>query len=128
MKALKKATAVNDGCRPHDSQLEVSSKRQMIILKIRHYLEGRLFEWAMAIPMVLLAVEIFVWPLTLEDSAFYWLTAIMPSSYIGTFLLLFGSARCAALVVNGRSHIHGPRVRAIGALAGAVMWAQFDLA
>lgn len=99
-----------------------------MLLSIRHYLEGRLFEWAMSISMVLLAAETFAWPRTMEASAFYWLTAIMPSSLIGSALLAFGLARCAALITNGRSAVYGPRVRAIGALAGAVIWAQFDLA
>ena len=95
---------------------------------MRHHLEGRLFEWVMATAMVLLALECFVWPRTLEASAFYWLTTLMPSSFIGIFLLLFGVLRFAALVANGRSLVYGPRARALGALAGAVLWAQFDLA
>jgi hypothetical protein len=98
------------------------------MLTIRAHIEGRLFEWAMSFAMVLLALETFAWPRTLEASAFHWLTAAMPASGIGALLLLFGMARCAALITNGRSHVHGPRIRAIGALAGAVMWAQFDLA
>jgi hypothetical protein len=100
----------------------------MSLSNISHYLEGRLFEWAMACSMVLLAVETFIWPMTLNASAFYWLTKVLPTSLIGIFLLTFGLVRCAALVANGRSLVHGPRIRAIGALAGAVMWAQFDLA
>lgn len=94
----------------------------------RHYLEGRLFEWAMSISMVFLSIQTFVWPRTLEASAFYWMTAVTSSRFIGVFLFAFGIARCAALIANGRSHVYGPNVRAIGALAGAVMWAQFDLA
>ena len=95
---------------------------------IRAHLEGRLFEWVMATSMILLAVQTFVWPGTLNASAFFLLTTLMPTSLIGLFLLVFGLARFAALVVNGRSHVYGPRVRAIGALAGAVLWAQFEIA
>lgn len=95
---------------------------------VRHYVEGRLFEWVMALAMTLLAIETFVWPRTLEASAFYWLITVMPSSFIGVFLFVFGVARMGALIANGRSTVYGPRVRALGALAGAVMWAQFDLA
>ncbi len=99
-----------------------------MIPEMRHYLEGRLFEWTMATAMVLLAVECFIWPETLNASEFFWLTTLMPTSLIGAFLLVFGVARFAALVANGRSLVYGPRVRALGALAGAVLWAQFDLA
>jgi hypothetical protein len=95
---------------------------------MRHHLEGRLFEWTMATAMVLLAAETFVWPRTLDASAFNWLTTLLPGSFIGVFLLLFGVIRVAALIANGRSLVYGPRVRALGALAGAVLWAQFDLA
>lgn len=95
---------------------------------MRAYVEGRLFEWTMSLAMVLLALEIFLWPRTLEASAFYWLVAVMPSRFVGVFLLLVGAARLTALFINGRSMMYGPRIRAVGALAGAVMWAQFSLA
>jgi hypothetical protein len=95
---------------------------------MRHHLEGRLFEWVMATAMVLLAVETFIWPQTLNASAFHLLTTLMPTSFIGVFLLVFGAARCGALIANGRSAVYGPRVRALGAIAGAVLWAQFELA
>lgn len=95
---------------------------------IRRHLDGRIFEWAMAVSMVLLAVQTLAWPATLDASAFHLLTSVMPTQFISIFLLIFGFARVAALIVNGRSYVHGPRVRAIGALAGAVLWAQFDLA
>lgn len=95
---------------------------------MRHYVEGRLFEWVMATAMVLLAVQTFVWPETLRTGAFYWLAVLMPGPFIGIFLLLFGIARFGALVANGRSLVYGPFVRAFGALAGAVLWAQFELA
>jgi hypothetical protein len=95
---------------------------------MRHYLEGRLFEWVMATAMVFLAVETFVWSQTIAASAFHLLAEVMPGEFIGVFLLLFGTARFAALITNGRSRVYGPWVRALGALAGAVMWAQFELA
>lgn len=100
----------------------------MTAASIRHYLEGRIFEWAMAVSMVLLAVQTLAWPATLAASAFSLMTLLMPAQFISIFLFIFGFARVAALIVNGRSYVHGPRVRAIGALAGAVLWAQFDLA
>jgi hypothetical protein len=95
---------------------------------MRHYVEGRLFEWVMATAMILLAVQTFVWPHTLGASAFHLLIVTMPSQIIGVFLLLFGLARIAALLANGRSRVYGPRARAIGALAAAVLWGQFELA
>jgi hypothetical protein len=95
---------------------------------MRHYLEGRLFEWIMASAMILLAVQTFVWPGTLAASAFHLLAEAMPNSFIGAFLLLFGVLRLGALIANGRSLAYGPWLRATGALAGAVLWGQFELA
>ncbi len=95
---------------------------------ILHYVENRLFEWVMATAMILLAIETFIWPHTIDASAFHWLTTVLPGAFIGVFLLLFGLARFAALIANGRSTVYGPRVRALCALAGAVLWAQFELA
>jgi hypothetical protein len=95
---------------------------------MRHHLEGRLFEWVMATAMILLSIETFVWRRTLDASAFHLLTVLMPSSFIGMFLLVFGLLRYGALIANGRSLVYGPRVRALGAIAGAVLWAQFELA
>jgi len=43
-------------------------------------------------------------------------------------LLGAGAFRCAALIANGSSMVIGPRVRAIGALCGAVIWVQFGMA
>ena len=92
------------------------------------YLEGRLFEWTMTTAMILLSVEIFLWPQTLEASAFHWLVLVLPAEIIGVVMLFVGTSRATALFINGRSILYGPRIRAVGALVGAVMWAQFDLA
>ena len=98
------------------------------MMRLAAHVEGRLFEWTMSIAMIFLAFEIFIWPRTLEASAFYWLVIVMPSELVGIFMLLVGMSRAIARVINGRSPLYGPRVRAVGAVAGAVMWAQFALA
>jgi hypothetical protein len=93
-----------------------------------HYIGRRLFEWAMALAMVGLAGLVFVWPHAIEASAFHWMVIILPGVYVGVFLMIFGVSRCAALIVNGASETHGPRIRIVGCIAAAVMWAQMDLA
>lgn len=92
------------------------------------HVEFRLFEWAMAIAMILLALECFIWPQTIGASAFHWMVILFPAPSVGVIMFLAGSARVAALIVNGRSPVHGPRIRAVGALVGALMWGQFWLA
>lgn len=96
--------------------------------RINYYIDGRLFEWVMSISMVILAVEIFVWPVTIKASAFQWAATVMSTEAIGGVLFFAGWFRCMALIANGSSLAVGPRVRALGALCGAVVWFQFGLA
>jgi hypothetical protein len=58
--------------------------RPLMTPTMRHYLEGRLFEWVMATAMILLAVQTFVWPRTLGASAFHLLIVTMPSRLSGS--------------------------------------------
>lgn len=88
----------------------------------------RLIEWGMAAVMLLLAVMIFIWPRLLAASDFRNLALFMPSSAIGVFFLLCGIARTIALVINGRSSVYGPRIRAWGCLGGALIWSQMLIA
>lgn len=96
--------------------------------RISYYLDGRLFEWVMSISMVILAIEIFVWPETLNASAFQWVTKVMSRDFVGIVVFIAGWFRCLALIANGSSLVIGPRVRAIAAIAGAVIWVQFGTA
>lgn len=96
--------------------------------RFSYYIEGRIFEWVMSVSMVLLAVEIFIWPVTLKASAFQWAAQVINSEFIGAVLFCAGWFRCLALIANGSSLAIGPRIRAIGALCGAVVWFQFGLA
>ena len=95
---------------------------------LSYYFDGRLFEWVMSSSMVLLAAEIFIWPETLKASAFQWATQVMSSDFVGIVMFAAGWFRCLALIANGNSYVIGPRVRAIGAIIGAVMWVQFGTA
>jgi hypothetical protein len=95
---------------------------------IFHNIDGRLFEWGMAFAMLCLSVEIFVWPLTLGASAFRYLAIVVNTENVGLLFFAVSLSRGIALIVNGRSDVYGPRVRALGALAGAVIWAQMLVA
>jgi hypothetical protein len=95
---------------------------------ISHNIEGRLFEWGMAFAMLCLALEIFLWPLTLGASAFRYLALVVNTENVGLLFFCVAIARGAALIVNGRSDVYGPRVRAVAAMLGAVIWAQMLVA
>lgn len=75
-----------------------------------------------------LAVQTIVVPRTLNLDTFSYLVAASSPRWVGIMFVLVSYARCLALVVNGRSYVYGPHVRALGALAGALIWAQMDLA
>jgi hypothetical protein len=96
----------------------------MMLRALNRYIENRLFEWGMVFAMLLLALEIFLWPDTMSESAFKYLSATVSPGNLGLFFLVVGVARGIALIINGRSHLYGPRVRAIGALGGAIIWAE----
>lgn len=96
--------------------------------RFSYYIDGRLFEWVMSVSMVLLSIEIFIWPDTLRASAFQWVVQVMHVDFVGVVLLIAGVFRVSALVANGSSMVIGPRVRAVGALIGAAIWVQFGMA
>lgn len=95
---------------------------------ISHNIEGRLFEWGMAFAMLCLALEIFVWPATIGASAFRYIAVVVRTGNLGCLFFIIAIARGVALIINGRSAVYGPRVRAVGAMAGAVIWAQMLVA
>lgn len=99
--------------------------------RIHKYLEGRLFEWMMSISMVLLAFEIFLFPRTIEFSAFTELNQVMSNRFIGLFLGTVGLIRISSLVLNGHAFMGiriGPLLRSLMAVLCALMWTQFALA
>lgn len=99
--------------------------------RLNYFLEGRLFEWIMSISMVLLAFEIYLYPRTIEFSAFSELSQVMSYQFVGLFLGVVGSIRVMSLLLNGHQirgfHI-GPFLRSLMAVFCALMWTQFALA
>ena len=96
-----------------------------MIRRISVYLNGKLFEWFAAINMACMGTIVLVWPDTLQASAFKYLVNLSISpSMLGLICFLVGFSRLMALIVNGRSWIYGPRVRAYSALTSAVVWLQ----
>jgi hypothetical protein len=94
------------------------------MLDLRFYWRDRLFEWVMAVAMIGFGLEIFIWPQTIQASAFVHILRVVSAPNMSLFFMFFGVMRIAALVANGNWPTYGPRFRAIGAGAAAVMWAQ----
>lgn len=82
---------------------------------LRHF-ESRLFELATSTMMILIALHVAIWPGARPD--------FLPPAGIIAIYGLGGALRFAALVANGSWPRHGPKLRALGALSGAMVWAQ----
>ena len=98
---------------------------------LRYYVDGRLFEWSLTLPMLALSIMTFIWPLTLRGSAFQWVVVVMPIPLIETMMFLISWTALVGLLLNGhqwRGTRIGPLIRSVAAIARAVMWAQFALA
>lgn len=89
---------------------------------------NRLFEWVMTVAMIGVAVIMIVSPRSIEVGAFRYTLVLLGSPLLMTvFFALVGGFRAFALWGNGKLK-HGPRLRAAGAVLGALMWAQMALA
>lgn len=96
-----------------------------------YYVKGRVFEWAMALAMLLAGVELLIWDDVLTFGAFHWMLPFMSQRLIGLSMFLVGWIRLSALMLNGQL-LFGRRTgwvfRGICAVLSAAMWAQFSLA
>lgn len=93
---------------------------RFLICHCRH----RLFEWIMTMAMLLLALEIIIWPGTIGASAFRYIAQVVYPENLAVFFLLIGACRIAALFANGHWPVIGPRVRAFAAFGAAIIWGQ----
>lgn len=89
----------------------------------RHF-EKRLFELAMTVAMLGEGLLLLVSPRSIEASSMKYLIDVMPLWLCILLFLWLGGARIVALALNGHWMPYGGYVRAVGAVAGAVMWAQ----
>jgi hypothetical protein len=93
------------------------------------YSAHRLFEWAVAVMMVLMALTLALPGDTMERGALAPLAqAGFTEGNMAGFFGVTGALRGLALYANGNLNPQGALVRAFGAIAGAVVWGQMTLA
>ncbi len=92
------------------------------------YCRNRLFELVMTLAMLGMAFEIAIWPNAVGASSFRLMLLVISPLNIGMFFTVFGLLRITALIANGSWPDHGPRLRAMGAGAAALMWGQMCVA
>src|ERR1035437_1191310 len=93
-----------------------------------NYCRNRLFEWVMTLAMLGIAIEISVWSSSIQSGSFRLLLIVISPTGLSLFFGSFGLLRIAALIANGSWPVHGPRMRAMGAGAGALIWGQMCVA
>ncbi len=93
-----------------------------------NHFENRLFELATTMMMLGLAVHIAIWPQSIGSSAFRFILEVLNPAWLGIGFFAAGTLRLAALIANGAWPFYGPILRAVGALSGAMIWAQMSVA
>lgn len=96
--------------------------------RFNHYVEGRAFEWVMAISMLVGGIEIVGWPHLVSFGLTPWMVTIIPQYYIGLFMVAVGWLRISALMLNSQMILGievGPYVRAACAILSGSLWIQF---
>lgn len=88
------------------------------------YVFQRLFEWVMAFAVLFFGVEIFLFPVSIESSAFHYILRVINAEFLASFYLLIGGVRVAALVINGRWPKWGPVLRSACAGGAVILWSQ----
>lgn len=101
----------------------------MTVTEAGHRCRNRAIEWLTTCMMLGIAVSIAVTPQTVARGSFRYLLELgLTPAGLAVFFFLVGIARALALYLNGRWHPYGPRLRAGGALFGAMIWALMALA
>ena len=99
---------------------------KLIYITLRHF-QNRLFELATAGMMIALSLHIMIWPNSIQASVFRFMLGVTGPHWMVAILGIGGALRFAALVANGSWPVHGPKLRACGAIVGASVWAQMSV-
>lgn len=87
------------------------------------YSSNRLFEWVMAVAMLLMAFTLALPGDSLDRGALRQLSEAGASEEAIAFVFaLIGCARCIALFANGNLPFYGPILRYVGSVVGALFW------
>ncbi len=98
-----------------------------MITRMQYYVANRELEWVDSLSFSALGICVLVWPQVVTAPAFRFFAYVVPHSLIGVLLLACGMTCIVSLLVNGRSAVLGPRIRAWTALIRASLLLQFWL-
>lgn len=101
----------------------------MLKIFTSHYCGNRLFEWVTSASLLAMAIQTAVFPDVIGSSNFRYILVIIAPANLSLFLFVVGTVRIAALIANGRYWPKwSPKLRALGALGGALIWFQITVA
>lgn len=92
------------------------------------YCLNRLFEWMMAVSLLLMSVPMLFWPNTIEVGQFKYVLQVMTQRELFLLCFLSGALRVSFLAANGYLYRYGPRLRVAGAIIGSFFWLEMGLA
>lgn len=92
------------------------------------YCTNRVFEWVMTSTLLGMGLLMLLWPSTMGASSFRYVLRVLSPDELTFAYLTIGVFRATALIANGTAPFWGPKVRAAGAIAGASIWLQMDIA
>jgi len=94
-----------------------------------HVERYRLFEWVTSSTMMTMALILLISPQAATTGDLHVMRGVgLSAPLLAVTFALGGCLRLAALYANGHWPLYGPRCRALGALVGAILWAQMGLA
>jgi hypothetical protein len=109
-------------------QMNLHTETSVPLRRFNYYVEGRVFEWTMAVSMLVGGIEIVAWPELVSFGLTPWMVTIVPQIYVGLFMMAVGWLRVSGLMLNGQTImdvIVGPYVRAVCAILSSSLWVQF---
>lgn len=98
----------------------------MIFLRFKEKIPLRIAEWLGAIAMVLIGLYLVIWPSAFQRAGLSGFQSIAPVGVWVTASLLLGTARVAALVVNGHKPELSAPVRCIVAALGVGLFSSIS--
>src|SRR5438045_7544595 len=89
--------------RSASSQMNSHIETSVPLRRFNYYVEGRVFEWTMAISMLVGGIEIVGWPGLVSFGLTPWMTTVVPQIYVGLFMMAVGWLRACGLMLYGQT-------------------------
>lgn len=94
---------------------------------LANFVGYRGLEWFMVGCFFGLFVEMLLVPDIILSSTFQYMVFSRQPTWLAVTFLLLSYLRALVLILNGRSYYYGPYLRAILAMAGAILWAMMSI-